>query len=67
MHGGDLHGKKEQIKANQSLLSFLEDKNLELNKIVIEYNTEILPREKWEEVILKEGDNLEVISFVGGG
>jgi len=26
-----------------------------------------LPREKWDSVVLKENDNLEVLRFVGGG
>ncbi len=62
-----VNGKEVEFKKGQTLLSFLEEKNLELGKIVVEYNAEIMAREKWGEVVLKDGDELEVISFVGGG
>ena len=62
-----VNGKLTGYREGQSLISFLEDKNLELKKIVVEYNKEILSRENWEETVLKDNDSLEIISFVGGG
>ena len=56
-----------EFTENQTVQSFLETKDLEPKKVVIELNGEILPREKWEKIVLKEDDCLEVISFVGGG
>lgn len=62
-----VNGKRTNYKQNQTLLSFLEEKDLELKKIVIEYNGEILQKENLDKVILKDLDELEIISFVGGG
>ena len=37
------------------------------NTIVVELNNLIVNSIKWEKVKLKEGDNLEIVSIVGGG
>lgn len=35
--------------------------------IAVEYNGQILPKDKYETTVLTDGDTLEVVSFVGGG
>ncbi|OQY07092.1 MAG: thiamine biosynthesis protein ThiS [Fusobacteriia bacterium 4572_132] len=35
--------------------------------LIVEYNYKILKSEKWDEVELKDNDNLELINLVGGG
>ena len=37
------------------------------NTIVVELNNLIISSMKWGEVKLKDGDNLEIVSIVGGG
>ena len=37
------------------------------NTIVVELNNLIINSLNWEKVTLKEGDNLEIVSIVGGG
>ena len=37
------------------------------NTIVVELNDLIINSTKWEKVKLKDGDNLEIVSIVGGG
>ena len=37
------------------------------NTIVVELNNLIINSTKWGEVRLKDGDNLEIVSIVGGG
>lgn len=62
-----VNGKQTKFTENQTVQSFLETKDLEPKKVVVELNGAILSREKWEKIVLKESDCLEVISFVGGG
>ena len=62
-----LNGKTIKLEQNTNLLELLQNKNVEIEKIVIEYNREIIKREMWKNIILKENDNLEVLKFVGGG
>lgn len=35
--------------------------------IAVECNGDIVSRKDWDEVILKDGDTVEVVRFVGGG
>ena len=37
------------------------------NTIVVELNSLIINSIKWKNVKLKDGDNLEIVSIVGGG
>lgn len=62
-----LNGKKVQIDTGMSLLELLADKGLEPERVVVEYNYEILGKEVFAETVLKENDNIEVLRFVGGG
>ena len=36
-------------------------------KIDVERNGEIVPKAKYGETVLEDGDNVEIVSFVGGG
>ena len=46
------NGKKRDIKDNTN---------------ITELNEEIIPKERYQEIILKDNDVLEVLSFMGGG
>jgi thiamine biosynthesis protein ThiS len=37
------------------------------DRVAVELNRDIVPRERWPETQLKDGDRLEVVHFVGGG
>jgi sulfur carrier protein len=37
------------------------------DRVAIELNREIVPRDRWTATNLAEGDRLEVVHFVGGG
>ncbi len=37
------------------------------DRVAVELNRTIVPREKWGETNLSEGDRLEIVHFVGGG
>jgi thiamine biosynthesis protein ThiS len=37
------------------------------DRVAVELNRDIVPRDRWAETQLQEGDRLEVVHFVGGG
>jgi thiamine biosynthesis protein ThiS len=37
------------------------------DRVAIELNREIVPREQWPQTPLRDGDRLEIVHFVGGG
>ncbi len=63
------------VKVNGELLNidgmtiegYLEQSNFDRLRIAIELNEEFVPKSKFSETVLKDGDSLEVVSFVGGG
>lgn len=62
-----LNGKKLDVDINMKLMDLLAMKGLEPERIVIEYNGELMKKEEWTAAVLKEGDTLEILRFVGGG
>ncbi len=45
----------------------IKDLELYADKIVVELNLEILPKDEYDKTILKEDDKIEIVAFVGGG
>jgi sulfur carrier protein len=37
------------------------------DKVALEYNMVVLPKNLWTETAIKDGDIFEIVSFVGGG
>lgn len=53
--------------AGKTVAEYLATTNYDSKRIAIERNGDIVPWAQYGEVILKEGDSLEIVSFVGGG
>jgi sulfur carrier protein len=62
-----LNGKAHTVEQQMDILSFLEALKISPGSVVVERNREILHRNRFDQVVLKEGDELELIRFVGGG
>ena len=60
---GDIH----QIAGPLSLAELVKRFGLEPRKVAIERNLEIVPRSTYGDIVLGEGDRLEIVHFVGGG
>lgn len=48
-------------------MEYLELKGLNPTLIALELNGKIIPKDEFEKVIFKQGDKVEILSFVGGG
>ena len=60
--------KKLELRNEKPILSkALDSMGYKPNTIVVELNNLIVNSTKWGEVVLKDGDNLEIVSIVGGG
>ena len=62
-----LNGKKVLIKSNLSIYDLLIKYKLNTKKIAIEYNGEIIPKERYKSKFLKDKDKIEIVHFIGGG
>jgi thiazole synthase len=62
-----LNGEAREIPAPLSIAELLDHFNLPKDFVAVERNRSIVPKQKWETVALAQGDELEVVHFVGGG
>ena len=65
-----INGEEKKIELDQEnalLSTALYSMGYKPNTIVVELNNLIVNSIKWEKVNLKDGDNLEIVSIVGGG
>lgn len=53
--------------AGKSVSDYLKTTSYDIKRIAVEINEEIVPKSKYEETFFKDGDIVEVVSFVGGG
>lgn len=61
-----INGDIKDFEKNLGLMDLLSVLGISSN-IVIELNGEIVKKDDWSEVILKENDVIEIVSIVGGG
>jgi sulfur carrier protein len=40
---------------------------MKADRVAVEVNREVVPRNRWAETPLRDGDRLEIVHFVGGG
>lgn len=62
-----VNGKKINNADNLKLSDFLKREGYNTSMIAVECNKSIIPKIKYVEKKLEDGDSLEVVSFVGGG
>ncbi|MFZ1132476.1 MAG: sulfur carrier protein ThiS [Terriglobales bacterium] len=56
-----------QVSAAGTLGALVAQLGMKPDRVAIELNREIVPRDQWAETELHEGDRLEIVHFVGGG
>jgi sulfur carrier protein len=50
-----------------TLAALVEILGMKADRVAVELNRDIVPRDRWGETQLKNGDELEIVHFVGGG
>ena len=53
--------------AGKTVSEYLATTNYDSKRIAVERNGDIVFKSQYDQTILKDGDNIEVVSFVGGG
>lgn len=61
-----VNGREENI-AGKTIAQYLSQTQYDPRRIAVERNGEIVPKRLYGATVLREGDSLEVVSFVGGG
>ncbi len=53
--------------AGKTVAEYLSTTNYNPKRIAVERNGDIVFKSQYQVIVLKDGDSLEVVSFVGGG
>lgn len=62
-----INGEERQLPPHATIAQMAEILQLDARKVAVEVNLAIVPRSLYGETQLKEGDRVEVVSFIGGG
>ena len=62
-----VNGDALQVNQGARVTDLIKQLELAPERLAIELNLSILPRAKWAETELRQGDKLEIVHFVGGG
>jgi thiamine biosynthesis protein ThiS len=64
-----INGESRKFSEPSLALSALviEKLGMKGDRVAVELNRQIVPRGAWETTLVKEGDRLEIVHFVGGG
>ena len=62
-----VNGEHKRVPAGLNLLQLAVELGLSPEKLAVERNLEVVPRSTLGEVIIEDGDDLEIVHFVGGG
>jgi thiamine biosynthesis protein ThiS len=62
-----VNGQRRQLKGPTSLPEFLETLGVRVKFMAVAHNGEVLRKEEYPKITLRDGDTLELVRPVGGG
>lgn len=62
-----INGEGHDFSAPLTLQTLLERLGMKADRVAVELNRDIVPRDQWAKTALNDGDRLEIVHFVGGG
>ena len=62
-----VNGEALEIAAPVTISGLLANLTIDSRLVAVEHNLSIVKRDKYESVVVGEGDEIEIVNFVGGG
>jgi thiamine biosynthesis protein ThiS len=62
-----INGEEKVFEAPLTLTTLIAGMGLKSDRVAVELNRDIVPRDRWAQTHLSDGDQLEIVHFVGGG
>ena len=62
-----LNGEPFDLDQPLSVVALLEKLDLDARRVAVEHNLTIIKRHRFPEVVVGDGDTVEIVNFVGGG
>jgi len=62
-----LNGEPYELAAPVTISALLAQLEIDARRVAVEHNLDVLKREAFERTEVREGDQIEIVNFVGGG
>ena len=62
-----LNGEPFQLDSPMSVAALLAKLDIDPRRVAVEHNLTIIKRQTYPDIVIGEGDRLEIVNFVGGG
>ena len=62
-----INGEDRQFDSALTISDLLERLSMKPDRVAVELNRELVPRQRWATTQLSDDDKLEIVHFVGGG
>lgn len=62
-----INGQSKDFESEQNLKDVITKVSPNCERVIAELNGDIVKSPKWESISVKDGDTLELVTFVGGG
>lgn len=62
-----VNGSEISVPTAMSVAKLVEFLELDVRKVAIEINESVVPRAQYSEEVVREGDRVEIVHFIGGG
>jgi thiamine biosynthesis protein ThiS len=63
----EINGESRSFDGSLSLGALIEQLGMKSDRVAVELNRDVVPRDRWLQTQLADGDRLEIVHFVGGG
>jgi len=62
-----VNGEERTLETSKTVQAFLTEIGLDPTKVAVERNLEIVPKSQFADIMVEDGDKLEIVHFIGGG
>lgn len=62
-----VNGMEQEVPSGTNLSQLLERFKVQPERVAVEVNLNVIHRQQYSQVSLNDGDQIEIIGFVGGG
>lgn len=62
-----INSKEERLEKEMDVMTFLSKKGIKKDSVVVLINEDVIKKDDFERVMIKDGNKIEILRFVSGG
>lgn len=62
-----MNGERYELAAPVTVAALLAQLDIDARRVAVEHNTVVVKRNAYDETMVNDGDQVEIVNFVGGG